>query len=123
MTRPWKQKFADAFRGMREGVRGGTSFRVHFAIALAVLAVAAALRMNVDQWCIVLLCITVVVVAEYFNTALEAMARAITRETDPHIRDALDIASAAVLSAAFGSVAVGALLFVYRAGQMLKLWA
>ncbi len=122
MSRTWKTKFANAFRGLREGVRGGSSFAAHFVTTLAVIAAAAALRMSVIEWCILLMCITGVLAAEYFNTALEAMARAITNETDPHVRDALDIASGAVLTAAFGSVAVGAVLFGHRVGELLRWW-
>jgi diacylglycerol kinase len=122
MSRRWITKFVDAFRGMREGVRGGTSFRDHSVITIAVVIAAAALRMSALEWCIILLCITIVFAAEFFNTALEAMARAVTKETDPHIRDALDIAAGAVLTAALGSVAVGVVLFGYRAGTLLRWW-
>jgi diacylglycerol kinase len=123
MSRPWKEKFADAFRGLREGVRRGTSFQVHFAIATAVLLTAAALRMDVLQWCALLLCIAGVLAAEMFNTALEAMAKAITGKENPHLRDALDMASGAVLIAALGSIAVGLVLFGHRAGQLLGWWS
>jgi diacylglycerol kinase len=122
MSRSWKAKFADAFRGLRVGVGAGSSFVVHFAFALAVLAAAAVLRMDAVQWGVLLLCIGGVLAAEMFNSALEAMARAITGQDDPHIRDALDIASGAVLTAAFASIAVGALLFGHRAGQLLGWW-
>ena len=119
MSRSWKQKFSDAFRGLREGIRGQSSFAFHFVIALVAIAVAAALHMSVAEWGILLLCIMVVLSAEMFNSALEAMARAITDETNPHLRDALDMASAAVLIAAIGSVVVGAVVFGNRIGAML----
>ncbi len=122
MSRSWKQKFADAFRGLREGVRGGSSFVAHFVVAAAVLAAAAALRMDPAEWCLLLLCIAGVLAAEMFNSALESMARAITAEENPNIRDALDIASGAVLTAAFGSIAVGVVLFAYCAGRLLGWW-
>jgi diacylglycerol kinase len=115
-------KFVDAFRGMREGVRGGASFRAQSVIAIAVVIAAAALKLSASEWCIILLCITIVFAAEFFNTALEAMARAVTKETDPHIRDALDIAAAAVLMAAIGSVVVGMVVFGHRVGQLCGLW-
>ena len=102
MSRTWKQKFGHAFRGLRQGVRGSSSFAAHFAATAAVLAAAAALRMDAVQWCLVLLCIGGVLAAELFNSALESMARAITAEENSHIRDALDIASGAVLTAALG---------------------
>ena len=122
MSRTWKQKFADAFRGLREGARGNNSLAVHFLAALATIAVAAALKMGPVEWCILLLCITGVFAAELFNSALEALARAVTKQTDPHIRDALDIASGAVLAAGLGSVAVGLVLFGHRVGQALGWW-
>ena len=53
-----------------------------------------------------------VVTAEMFNTSIEHLARAITRETHPEIRDALDVASAAVLAAATGSAIVGFLIVI-----------
>ena len=122
MSRSWKQKFADAFRGLREGVRGQGSFAAHFFAAGAVLAAAAALGMNDAQWCLLLLCIAGVLAAEMFNSALESLAKSITRDDNPHVRDALDIASGAVLIAAFGAVAVGIVLFGRRAGQLLGWW-
>lgn len=122
MSRPWKEKFGDAFRGLREGVRGGSSFAAHFVAAAAVLAAAAALGIDAVQWCLLLLCIAGVLAAEMFNSALECMARAITGQKDPHIRDALDIAGGAVLVAAFGAMAVGGVLFGHRAGRLLGWW-
>jgi diacylglycerol kinase len=44
------------------------------------------------------------------NTAIEHLARAVTREPNPEVRDALDVASAAVLMAALGAAVVGAML-------------
>ena len=120
MARNWYKKLAVAFRGLRVGLHGGSSFAAHFVVTLAVIVTAALLRMSAVEWCILLLCITGVLAAEYFNTALEAMARAITKETDPHVRDALDIASGAVLTAAIGSVAVGLVLFGHRVGELLR---
>ncbi len=92
---------------------------VHLAVAGTVLAAAAGLRMNAMQWCVVLLCIAGVLAAEMFNTALEALARAITAVENPHVRDALDIAAAAVLIAAAASVAVGMAMFGARAVELL----
>ena len=87
-----------------------------------VLAAAAVLRMDALQWCVLLLCIAGVLAAEIFNSALESMARSITGQEDPHIRNALDIASGAVLTAAFGSIAVGIVLFGHCVAQMLGWW-
>jgi diacylglycerol kinase len=107
----WAKKFRDAFRGLRVGVVRQNSFLVHLPIALAVLAAAFLLRVTPGQWCALVLSITVVFAAELSNTALEHLARAVSEEYHPEIRDALDTAAAAVLVAAVGSVVVGVIVF------------
>ena len=113
--RTWYQKFRCAFRGLRLGVRGQSSFLVHFATAGAVLAAAALLRLDRTQWCVLMLCITIVLVAEMFNSALEHLARAVDRSENRHLGSALDIGSAAVLIAAMGASVVGSLVFLSQA--------
>lgn len=110
--RPWSQKFGDAFRGVAVGVRGQSSFQVHVFCALVVIVVAALANVSAWQWSMLLLCITLVLVAELFNTALEVMARAIDVNHNLHLRDALDIASGAVLLAAVGAATVGAVVLL-----------
>lgn len=110
--RTWPEKFHDAFRGLKEGVRGQSSFLAHFLVTAAVIAAAAVVKMDPPQWCALVLCITIVLTAEMLNSGLESLARAITDQTDPHIRTALNIGSAAVLVAAIGAAIVGAIVFL-----------
>lgn len=112
--RSWAKKFRDAFRGVGVGVRGERSFRVHFLVAAAVVVAAVVMRVDRIEWCLLVLSITVVLAAEMFNSALERMAKAITREHHPRVADALDIGSAAVLVAAIGASVVGGIIFVQR---------
>src|SRR6266404_6025497 len=73
--RPWRAKFGDALRGLKLGIRGHSSFFVHFFFAALVLAAAVVLRCSVEQWCLLLLCIGGVLTAELFNSAIETMFR------------------------------------------------
>jgi len=114
--RGWIAKFALAFRGIVVGVRQQNSFLVDIPVAMTVVALAWFLGADRVEWCLLLLCIAMVISAELFNSAIEKLARAVTREENPHIRDALDIASGAVLvvaisAAAVGVVVLGALFF------------
>lgn len=113
--RTWYQKFRCAFRGLRLGVRGQVSFLVHFVMAGLVLLAAALLRAERTEWCVLLLCITIVLAAEMFNSALEHLARAVDRSENRHLGSALDIGSAAVLTAAMGASVVGSLVLASRA--------
>jgi diacylglycerol kinase len=120
--RSWPRKFRDAFRGMKAGVRGQSSFFVHFFLTAAVIVAAVVLRVDLIEWCILLICIAMVLSAEMFNSALESMAKAITGETDPHLGNSLDIGSGAVLVAAIGAAIVGSIIFINRLGMMLQWW-
>ena len=116
--RTWVLKFRDAFRGLRCGVHDQSSFRVHVAVAVAVLAAAGWLRAGWLEWGLLLACVTLVFTAEMLNTALEHLAKAVDRSHNSHLGNALDIGSAAVLLAALGSVGVGAVVFF----SLLSAW-
>jgi len=97
--RSWIDKFRDAFRGAKLGVRGQSSFFVHFFFAAAVIVAAIVLEVDYLEWCVLVLCIAGVLAAEMFNSALEWLARSLTAEADSRLGRALDIGSAAVLVA------------------------
>jgi diacylglycerol kinase len=120
--RSWAQRFGDAFRGIKAGIRGQSSFFVHFFVAVVVIAAAIVLQVDVYEWCLLLLCIAGVLAAEMFNSSLESMAKAITGEQDPHLGNSLDIAAAAVLLASIGASLVGTIIFTRRLGVMLGWW-
>ena len=121
-NRGWIKKFADAFSGLAVGVRGQSSFYVHFFMTAAVIAVAAYVRVTTIEWCLLALCITLVLTAEMFNSALEYLARAVDREHNPDLGAALDIGSAAVLVASLGAVAIGVMILGPRLGAMFGWW-
>jgi diacylglycerol kinase len=103
-------------------MHGQTSFNVHLVAAVLVIVAAILLRVSLLEWCLLLLCITAVLVAEMFNSALEWLAKSINLEYDHQIGNALDIASAAVLMAAIGAAVAGALIFIFRLGLWLEWW-
>jgi undecaprenol kinase len=113
----WSTKFARAFRGSARAVRGEKSFKVHFAAAAIVTMAATVLGADATEWCLLLLSMATVLSVELLNTSLERMARAVTRDDNPHVADALDIGSAAVLTAALGASAVGSMVFI---GLMIR---
>ena len=119
LAQHWRRKFACAFRGLYLGIRGQGSFLVHLPMAAAVAACAAGMGVLRQEWCILLLCITIVFSAEFFNSALESMARAITDTHRDDVGAALDMGSAAVLVASLGAALVGLLIFVRRLFELL----
>ena len=82
-------------------IRGHSSFWVHLPCAGLVAIAGMLWNLAAWEWAVVGLCVIVVLVAELFNTAMEELAKAVDPAFNPQIRDALDVASAAVLVAAF----------------------
>ncbi|MEQ8212018.1 MAG: diacylglycerol kinase [Lacipirellulaceae bacterium] len=107
LKRRWHQKFSDAARGVKVAIRAEVSFYVHLFVTVLVVIIGMTLGLSKLSWCVLAICITGVLTAELFNSAIERLAKAITEETNAHIRDALDMASGAVLVAAIGASAIG----------------
>lgn len=105
-------KFADAFLGLRQSIYNQNSYIVHFVIAAIVLLLALGFQLDLIRWCLLLLCIVLVLAGEMFNTAIEMLAKAITTDYNPHIERALNIASGAVLLLSFGAALIGSLIFL-----------
>jgi diacylglycerol kinase len=108
----WSRKFACAFRGIVVGIREQNSFYVHLPVTVGVIAAAWWLGVSRIEWCLLVLCIGAVVASEMFNTAIEHLARAVSREENPHLRDALDAASGAVLVGALTAAGVGSVVLL-----------
>lgn len=117
--RSWPRKFRAAGRAMAAALRSQSSFHVHLVVAALVVLAASLMRVDRLEWCLLALCITTVLAAEMFNTAIEILARAVDREFNPYLAQALDTSSGAVLMTALGAVAVGALVFLHRAAVLL----
>ena len=108
----WKNKFLNALRGLQRALRTQSSFAVHLLIACIAVIAAAILRVTMVEWGLLVAAIGMVMVAEIFNTAIESLSRAVDTQFHPRLRDALDIASAAVLIAAGTAVVIGLCIFV-----------
>ena len=112
--RPWRDKFGDAFRGLKLGVRGHSSFFVHFFFAALVVAAALVLQCALIEWCVLLGCVGAVLTAELFNSALETLFHGLDGATKQRLSGVLDIAAGAVLLASATAAVIGGLLLGNR---------
>lgn len=109
--RRWRDKFREAFRGVKKGVRGQSSFFVHFFFAAGALAAAVALECERWEWCAVIGCIGVVFTAELINSSIETLFRGLEQEAQNRVYHCLDIAAGAVLVAGLTTAAIGGIIF------------
>jgi len=121
-VRRWQDKFHAAFRGIKLGVRGHSSFSVHFFCAATAIAACVALDCRLMEWCVILLCIGGVFTAELFNSAIETLFHGLDAETRGRWNGSLDIAAGAVLTASMFAALVGTLVFGNRIGELMRWW-
>jgi diacylglycerol kinase len=110
--RPRRDKFKRAFRGLKLGIRGHSSFAVHFFFAALVLAAAAIFKCDLLEWCVLIGCIGLVLTTELFNSALETLFRGLDEATRDRVWPALDVAAGAVLMASLTAAVIGSIIFL-----------
>jgi diacylglycerol kinase len=119
LRRSWRAKFGDAFRGLKLGIRGHSSFFVHFFFAALVLAAGIVLHCGPVEWCILLGCIGIVLTAELFNSAIETLFHGLDPAARARNHACLDIAASAVLMASIVAAVIGILVFSSRLLDLL----
>ncbi|MFM8986739.1 MAG: diacylglycerol kinase [Planctomycetia bacterium] len=118
--RTWLGKFGDSFRGLFRAVATESSFAAHLPAAAAAIALGAWLGLSAGEWCLVALAIGGVLAAETVNSAIEMLAKALDRGPDERIRDALDMASGAVLVTVGTAIVVGLAVFGPRLLSLMR---
>jgi diacylglycerol kinase (ATP) len=111
------ESFNYAFEGVIHVLRTQRNLRIHFAIAVAVLAAAVIVGVTRFELIALLLAIAFVLITEMINTAIEHTIDVATTSFDPMAKLAKDIAAGAVLIASVNAVAIGYLVFAHRVGD------
>ena len=83
---------------------------VYSCLSIAVIVLGLWLRLSPVDWAIIILTITIVWAAEFFNTSLEALTDLVQPETDPLAKISKDVSAAAVLITAIASILIGLLI-------------
>jgi diacylglycerol kinase len=104
------ESFRYAFAGWWYMLRTQRNAWVHATFTAAVVIVGVWLGLDRVEWAIIALTIGAVWMAEFVNTALEALVDLASPDVHPLAKVGKDVAAAAVLVAALTSVAVGLLI-------------
>jgi diacylglycerol kinase (ATP) len=106
--------FDYAIQGMVYTLRTQRNMRLHALAASVVLIAALLFRIRGLELIALLFAISLVVIAELFNTAVEATVDIAIEAFDPMAKVAKDVAAGAVLIASVNAVAVGYVVFFAR---------
>ena len=105
------KSFVYAFAGLKTLLRSEHNAWIHFAATLVVISAGFFLKVNTQEWCLLVFAIGIVFVAELFNTAIEQLTDMISPEYNEKAKKVKDLAAAGVLVAAVVAVVIGCLVF------------
>ena len=116
MSKYKQQGFSNTFKNARKGMRivlkSEVNIRVHFCIAMIVVAIAFILDFSVEKMCLLVLTIGLVIISEMVNSAIEfALDAVFHNKYSKLVGMAKDISAGAVMLASVLAVVIGVLLF------------
>lgn len=97
--------------GVAHVFRTQRHMRFHFLVLVLVILAGLAFQLNRTEMLILLFTVTLVLMAEMFNTAVEAVVDLVTQTYHPLAKFAKDIAAGAVLITVLNALIVAFLLF------------
>ena len=105
------RSFVYAFQGIMSGISRERNLKVQVAVALLVVGAGFYVRITPEEWCIVVLCIGMVIGLELMNSAIESLVDLVTLERNPLAGRIKDVAAGAVLVVSCMAVVIGVLIF------------
>ena len=106
------KSFQYAFRGLFILFQKEHNARIHLIAAIITITLGMLFDIRACEWAVIIFAIVLVIGAELFNSALEQLADAVTKDLHPAIRNAKDMAAGAVLILALGAVVIGLIVFI-----------
>ncbi len=111
-----KKRLVDSFRyasyGIVEAYKGEQNLRIHTVVAVLVIICGFVFQISYVEWLICLVLIGLVLMSEFFNTAIEYVVDLASPDIHPLAKLAKDTASAGVLMMAIISAIIGLIIFV-----------
>jgi diacylglycerol kinase (ATP) len=106
------RSFGFALTGIKELIQSEQNAQIHLFISICVIIAGFLFRISDSEWCIVALCIGLVLAAEAFNTVFEKLVDHLFPQKHETARLAKDIAAGAVLFCALMAVVCGVIIFL-----------
>jgi len=110
--RKFFQGFRYAFEGILALFRTQRNARFHLAATILVLIASWYFQINTTEWLFVLTSIGMVLAAEAFNSSIEFLADAFTKDHNNLIKKTKDIGAAGVLISALTAAVIGLMIFL-----------
>ena len=114
-----KVGFPYAWNGIQTVFKREKNFRIHLIAIVLVIVMGIFFTLSLLEWLVIGLIITVVLVAEVLNSAIERTVDYISTDIHPDAKVIKDMAAGAVLIAAIGSIIIGLIIFIPKIYRFL----
>jgi diacylglycerol kinase len=107
----WSRSFRYAYEGIKYALDTQRNMKFHFFVSFLVLLAALLLRLQKTDILFILLAMTLMIVTELINTAVEKAVDLAMPDQHPLAKIAKDVAAASVLVSAVFAIVVGMIVF------------
>ncbi len=106
------KSFGYAFQGIGNFIRKEPNAWIHCTAVVVVTSLGLYYGISATEWCIVILCFGLVLMAEAFNTAIERLVDLVSPDFHPLAGTIKDVAAGTVLLGAIAVAIVGCIIFI-----------
>ncbi len=114
------KSFQHAIRGIFILIKTQHNMWLHLLAGAVAVFLGFFLHISEGEWLAIVLAISIVILAEAFNTAIEFDIDLTSPEEHPFARDTKDVAAGAVLLSAISAIVIGCIVFVPKIILFLK---
>ena len=104
------KSFGYAFKGIKAAL-SQRNLKIHVASACIVIALGFFFQITTSEWCIISLCIGLVIALEMINTTIESIVDFVSPDFNEKAGKIKDIAAGAVLVVSSSALLCGILIF------------
>ena len=112
--------FKYAWEGIVQTYKGEQNLKIHTFIAILVVVFGFFLQIDIIEWFVCLILIGLVLMSEFFNTAIEYVVDLASPRIHPLAKAAKDTASAGVLIMSIMAAIVGGIIFVPKLIEYIR---
>lgn len=109
-----------ACEGIRQSFKSERNFRIHSVLALLVVILGFLFELTGEEWRWIVLSITIVLLTELMNTALESLTDLVMPSYHDLAKKAKDAAAGAVLIAAIFSLICAGIIFLPKIVNLIQ---
>jgi diacylglycerol kinase (ATP) len=116
------RSFGFALKGLKVFIRDEANAKIQLFAAFLAVVFGIAFEISSLEWLMVSLAISIVIILEIINSAIEGLVDLVQPEFDPRAGKIKDLAAASVLVGAIFAALVGLIVFLNPIVELISRW-